>query len=110
MTAYKTFKDLKVKPHASGDGLHAVIFFPNGYGVSVVRFKTSMISGYGSYTSNETEWELAVIHGNAKSFTLIYDTDITGDVLGYLSDNEVTETMKKVQDLPVRNMEESKHE
>ena len=35
----KTFKDLKFKPHRTGEGKQAVMLFPNGYGVSVVRFK-----------------------------------------------------------------------
>ncbi len=35
----KTFNDIDFKSHPVGDGLHGLIFFPNGYGVSVVRFK-----------------------------------------------------------------------
>ena len=93
----KQFKDLEFKPHQTGHGLHALIFFKNGYGVSVVRFELSF--GYGSYTDNEDEWELAVLFGNKDSWELTYSTPITEDVMGHLSENEVSEVMLKVQKL-----------
>ena len=93
----KTFKDLKFKNHKTGEGKQSVIFFSNGYGVSVVRFK--IMGTYGSYTSNENEWELAVLYGNKDEWTLTYNTPITDDVLGHLSDLDVTEIMEKVQKL-----------
>ncbi len=100
----KKFKDLKFKPHQTGTGLHALIFFKNGYGVSVVRFELvgglgGFGFGYGSYTSNESEWELAVLFGNKDSWDLTYNTPITEDVMGHLSENEVSEVMLKVQEL-----------
>lgn len=94
----KTFKDLEFKPHRMCSGLQAKMLFPNGYGVSVVRFKI-MGERYGSHTSNEDEWELAVIKGDEEHWEICYVTPITDDVLGYLSDDEVTEVMKKVQEL-----------
>lgn len=91
----KTFKDLKFEPHPSGSGKAATMFFPNGYGISVVRFMT--IAGiYGSYTDNENEWEVAVLKRN---YGICYDTPITDDVIGHLSDEEVTEVMQKIQQL-----------
>lgn len=96
----KTFEDLKFKPHPSMmEGVQAVEIFPNGYGVSVVRVKTFCGGGYGSYTSNEQEWELAVIKGTKERFSLCYDTHITNDVIGHLSDCEVSRIMKEVQEL-----------
>ncbi len=93
----KTFNDIEFKSHPVGDGLHGLIFFPNGYGVSVVRFK---INGrYGSYTNNNNQWELAVIFGNENEWELTYNTPITNDVMGYLSSGEVTNIMKQVQEL-----------
>jgi hypothetical protein len=89
----KTFKDLEFKKHlAFKGGVHALIFFPNGYGASVVN-------GDGSYTSNNTQYELAVLKGNKDDWGLNYDTHITDDVLGYLSSEDVTEIMKKIQSL-----------
>lgn len=70
----KTFKDLEFKPHTTGEGLHGLLFFPNGYGISVVRFKLSH-GRYGSYTDNENEWEVAILFGNVESWELTYNTD-----------------------------------
>ncbi len=93
----KQFKDLKFKPHQTGTGLHALIFFKNGYGVSVVRFELAGGFGYGSYTNNESEWELAVLFGNKNSWEISYNTPITDDVMGYLSEEKVTDVMLRVQ-------------
>jgi len=95
----KTFKDLVFKPHSIGNGIQAVMFFDNGYGVSVVRFKMSHGLGYGSYTNNDKEYELAVLYGNESEFELSYNTPITDDVIGYLSASKVTNIMKRVQNL-----------
>ncbi len=104
----KTFKDLKFKQHPAGNGLQARLDFPNKYGVSVVRFKKvynpldnfivemcAENNQYGSYTSNEQEWELAVFYNG----DICYNTNITSDVLGHLSDKDVTKVMAKVQKL-----------
>ena len=95
----KTFKDLEFKPHKYGLGVQAVMDFENGYGVSVVRFKDALgplIGTFGSHTNNEKEWELAVLEGPS----LTYSTPITDDVMGHLSEKQVTGVMKKVQKLP----------
>lgn len=94
----KSFKDLEFKPHPVMSGLQAVMIFDNGYGVSVVRFKT-MFGSYGSYTDNEDQWELAVIEGTADEFEINYSTSVTDDVIGRLSSEDVTELMHKVQKL-----------
>lgn len=99
----KTFKDLEFLPHSFGNGLQARMDFDNSYGVSVVRFRTFGI-GYGSYTDNESQWELAVLRdGN-----ITYDTPITDDVIGYLSSSDVTRVMKEGQALPAIAKVESK--
>lgn len=91
----KSFKDLEFKPHLAGDGLQARTEFPNGYGVSVVRFRLPYDFGYGSYTSNETEWEVAIL----KDGGLTYETPITDDVIGHQTAEQVNEIMKRVQEL-----------
>lgn len=110
----KTFKDLKFNPHPQAQGLQARLDFPNGYGVSVVRFRMGSgnpfndfvlgacadSEGYGSYTSNENEWELAVFHDGR----ICYDTPITSDVLGHLTEDAVTDVMKEVQKLPKKEV------
>lgn len=96
----KSFKDIQFKPHSLGEGQHGLIFFSNGYGVSVVRYKTPYsIGGYSSYTSNDSEWEVAVIVGDEKDWELCYNTDITNDVIGHLTEGEVDWVMLQVQQL-----------
>lgn len=94
----KTFKDLDFKLHPTGDGKQGLLFFPNGYGVSVVQFKCG--GTWASYTSDESEWELAVLKGDAKGWRLTYETPVTEDVEGHLSEDSVTEIMHRVQNLP----------
>lgn len=74
--------------------------FSNGYGASVVRFGwkwlTTDLFNYGSYTSNENEWELAVLKGD----NLCSDTPITNDVMGHLTEIEVEKVLQKIKSLP----------
>lgn len=86
----------EVKSHF-GSGVHRLYKFPNGYGASVVRFKIGDM--YGSYTDNENEWELAVIKWEDKGFNLTYDTSITDDVLGHLTEDQVEKTLNKISKL-----------
>jgi hypothetical protein len=83
-----TFADLDFGPHPAG-GEMVRIAFPNGYGASVVRTPYSYGGDSGLY-------ELAVLRGGA----LCYDTPITDDVLGYLREEAVTETLAKIAALP----------
>jgi len=86
----KTFKDLKFKPHTlHTDGVVSRILFENGYGASVVRHEYSYGGKSGLY-------ELAVLDSSGD---LTYDTPITNDVLGYLSEQDVTEILIKIQQL-----------
>jgi len=61
----------------------------NGYGASIVKHSFS-------YGREDDKWELAVI---GKDGHICYDTPITSDVLGWLSDEEVNETLQKIADL-----------
>lgn len=84
----KEFKDLEFSSKEYMDGKVARLKFDNGYGVSV-------ITGYGAYGSTDAPYELAVLkHGS-----LCYDTEITNDVIGYLTPDDVTKYMKQVQEL-----------
>ena len=93
----KTFDDLKFEPHPVGQGKMARLFFDNGYGISVVRFK--IMGGFGSYTNNDHEWEVAVLYGNENEWDLSYDTHITDVVRGRLTSSEVTHVMEQIQEL-----------
>lgn len=71
------------------DGVQHKVFFPNGYGASIVKHSFS-------YGGRKGLWELAVIKGTAESWDICYDTDITSDVLGYLSEEEVNSTLENI--------------
>ncbi len=91
----KTFADLQFKPHPRDpNGFQARMEFENGYGISVVRF--GGFSGFASYTDNDQEWEVAVM----KDGRVCYDTPVTDDVIGHLTDEKVTKVMKQIQELP----------
>ena len=70
-------------------GIQARIHFENGYGVSVV-------SHTYSYGGRDGLFEIAVLD---KDGNLTYDTPVTNDVIGYLTEEDVTDVMKQVQEL-----------
>jgi hypothetical protein len=85
----KTFNDLEFKELDSFyEGIQARMVFENGYGASVVRHNFS-------YGGKDGLYELAVI----KDDNLCYSTPITTDVEGYLSEDEVSELLKQIQEL-----------
>ena len=89
----KTFKDLEFKDLVAPDGgigKRARMMFDNRYGVSVIQ--TIM-----SYGGKEGLYELAVL--DYVKGGPIYYTSVTDDVLGWLTEDEVTKYMAKVQEL-----------
>jgi hypothetical protein len=85
----KTFNDLEFKQDIQR-GLNAArIMFDNGYGASVVV-------GPYTYGGEDGLYELAVLGKDGK---LTYDTPITEDVEGYLTEEGVTEFLKQIQSL-----------
>jgi len=94
---YKTFEDLEfqerpIRYDYEHPKQQAVMFFKNGYGVSVLL-------GEDFYSNGINTYEVAVIKGNADEWYLCYDTPITDDVLGYQTKEQVTEIVRKVQEL-----------
>ena len=89
LTRY-SFLDLKFSERDRG-GTWARFVFPNGYSVSVVR-------GPLTYGGSAGLYELAVLHGSK----IVYDTPVTADVLGYLTEGDVTERLNEVALLPPR--------
>ena len=101
MKKYKTFDDLEFKPWPAKGGFanlpdcykdakQALLTFPNGYGVSV-------LFGNVFYSDGVSTYELAVLlEGH-----LVYPGEVCpdGDVLGYITKEQVTEAMRKIQDL-----------
>jgi len=88
----KKFEDLefeKIEDAPFQTGVKSRMVFENGYGVSVV-------SHTHSYGGRKGLFEVAVL---GKDGDISYDTPVTDDVIGYLNPEEVTDTMKKVQEL-----------
>jgi hypothetical protein len=98
----KVFTDLKFKEAIGGPqfGIQARIQFDNGYGISVVK-------GPHTYGGDIGLYEAAVLDSNGK---LCYDTPITDDVIGYLRDKDVTDTMIEIQKLPKKDTDERYNE
>jgi len=85
----KTFNDLEFKQDMLR-GLNAArIKFDNGYGASVV------IGPY-TYGGRDGLYELAVLDSNDD---LTYETPVTSDVEGYLSEDDVTRLLEQIQNL-----------
>lgn len=94
------FTDLDFHPHGiMPDGIAARHFFPNGYGVSVIRFTTPF--GSGSYGAEEGLYEVAILKGLEEDWEICYDTPITDDVLGHISEEEVEVLLYEVENLAV---------
>ena len=87
----KAFKDLVFNPHPSdpnGDGIQAKLEFDNGYGVSVIFTPFN-------YGGRQGRYEMAVFHDGE----LTYIPILGDDVKGWLTEYEVTELLKKIQEL-----------
>lgn len=86
-TTYKTFEDLNF--YHDGVVNRSFLIFDNGYGASVVI-------GPHTYGGSDGFYEMAVIDSEGN---ILYDTPITSDVIGWLTPSEVTDYLKKIQDL-----------
>ena len=73
--------------------------YKNGYGASVVR-------GPYTYGGSQGLFELAVIRfigeDTERSYDLAYDTPITNDVVGWLSEDDVQSLLRRVARLKRR--------
>jgi hypothetical protein len=89
-----TFDDLEFGSRNAGlPGVQAMAFFNNGYGASVIK-------GYGSYGVNDALYELAVIKTTEDdNWDLCYDSGITEDVEGHLTEDEVTSFLQRIEAL-----------
>lgn len=70
-------------------GVRAVVEFDNGYGASIIKSEFS-------YGGKDGLYELAVLDSTGE---ISYDTPITNDVLGYLTEQDVTNILKNIMDL-----------
>ena len=84
-----TFEELNFQPHRMGIGKQCIVQFPNGYGATIVQ-------GLYTYGGENGLYELAVLGTDGQ---LTYETPITDDVLGNLSEQEIEETLIKIKNL-----------
>ena len=80
----------------------ARVFFDNGYGASIVRRGEGYNGGDGFFqprTSDSHPYELAVIFGRDEDWELTYDTPVTDDVIGYLNDEDLIDTLARIENL-----------
>ena len=69
----------------------ARVSFPNGYEVSILL-------GSMFYSNGIDTYELAVFHDGS----ITYDTPITSDVLGYLTEPGLMENLQQIENLPTK--------
>lgn len=86
------FEDNLIKKKSLFDGVQYLFRFPNDYGASVVKH-------LGSYGHDRDLWELAVLVFDGDMWELTYDTEITDDVEGYLTDQDVLDLLERIRNL-----------
>lgn len=90
---YEEFKDYLLRRKSQFDGVQYLFRFPNNYGASIIKHS-------GSYGSDRDLWELAVIYFDIDDeWNLTYDTEITDDVEGYLTNQDVLDLLRRIQAL-----------
>ena len=97
--ARKEFKEFidDDRDHPAGIGGRQVVFkFPNGYGASLIQTPFS-------YGGTDGKYEVGVVQFDGDDFKLTYETPITNDVLGYLTEAEVLKTLTDIKALPTQN-------
>lgn len=73
-------------------GSQVIHKFENGYGASVVQHEFS-------YGSEDGLSELAVLKFDGDDWNLTYDTEITDDVIGYLTEEDVQDLLVRIEKL-----------
>ena len=84
-----TFQELKFQDHTLVGRKQCIVQFSNGYGASIVQ-------GEHTYGGKDGLYELAVFGEDGH---ITYDTPITDDVLGYLTEQDVEDTLNKIKNL-----------
>lgn len=74
--------------------------FNNGFGASVIKH-------FGSYGFEDDLFELAVLEWTGEYHEITYDTPISDDVVGYLTNDEVMNYLYQIKGLQRRNKNEN---
>lgn len=83
------FEEIKFFDIPDYNGVQAIVKFDNGYGASIVRHMFS-------YGGPSGLFEMAVIDENNE---ITYNTSITNDVIGHLTESQVSEYLVKIKNL-----------
>jgi hypothetical protein len=88
---------MMIKPTVTRElmgGTQHIYQFPNNYGASVVKHS-------GSYGYEEGLWELTILKfdkpDDTLGFRLVYDTPITDDVIGNLTEADIQGYLEKIK-------------
>ena len=82
-----------VTPSRHAGGYRYEARYPNGFAASIIK-------NFGSYGGEYDLWEVAVLRRDeAGVWQLCYDTPITDDVLGWLSEERVIEVCSQIRAL-----------
>jgi len=94
MDAMELLKEFKFESHTNhGGGVQGKLFFPNGYGVSIIRTPHS-------YGGSDLKWELAILVGDKNSYDISYNSGLADDVVGWLDEKEILGYIAKIKELP----------
>ena len=87
------FKKDVLSVKKSMNDVQYIFKFDNNYGASVIK-------NLGSYGHERDLWELAVIwFSDEYEWHLCYDTEITNDVIGHLTDEAVCTWLERIKNL-----------
>lgn len=92
---HEGFENHLIKRRECYEGIQYIFRFENFYGASIIKHG-------GSYGHRDDLWELAVIrfeNDDNDSWNLNYDTSITDDVIGRLTDEEVRDLLRQIKEL-----------
>ena len=81
--------------HSNGYKKQVVLKFPNNYGASLIQNRSL-------YGIDDGLYEIAVLSFDNETWQICYDTPITDDVIGYLTEKEVMDTLQQIFDLGSR--------
>ena len=80
-------------PSRHAGGYRYEVRYPNGFAASIIK-------NFGSYGGECDLWEVAVLRRDEEDvWQLCYDTPITDDVLGWLSEERVIEACNQIRAL-----------
>lgn len=81
------------QPSRRAGGYRYEVRYPNGFAASIVK-------NFGSYGGGADLWEVAVLRRDDDGeWAIAYDTDITDDVLGYLTEADVVAVCNRIRAL-----------